>query len=827
MHVTGTFTVEPSYPPSLAPLATLAQNLRWVWDGPTQDLFATLAPQQWAATLDPLETLRTAPQDRIDALGVDEGYLARVDAAAEDLRRYLDEPRWAAGIPGGARAVAYFSMEFGVSQTLPNYSGGLGILAGDHLKAASDLGVPLVALGLMYRSGYFKQTLSADGWQQEQYPQLDPSRLPLTPVLLSDGQQLTVSVTLDRGRVLHAIVWRADVGRVPLLLLDADVDANEPDLRSVTDRLYGGDAEHRLRQEILLGIGGVRAARAYCDLTGHPGIEVFHANEGHAGFLGLERTRELMAEQDLTFDEALALARCSTVFTTHTPVPAGIDRFPADLVRRYFGDGETCVLLPTVGLERMIALGAEADPGVFNMAHMGFRLAQRANGVSRLHGEVSREMFAGLWPDLVPSEVPIGSVTNGVHRGTWAARAVRESLSDPLTVPSDVLWGVRNTQRANLVDEVRTRTRAAWRDRGAVDAELGWTERMFDPDVLTIGFARRVSTYKRLTLMLREPDRLRRLLLDPERPIQVVIAGKSHPADDGGKHLLQQLIGFIDDPAIRHRIAFLPNYSIGMAGYLYHGCDVWLNNPLRPLEACGTSGMKSALNGGLNLSVLDGWWDELYDGENGWAIPSAVGLDPSRRDDIEAAALYDLLENDVVPAFYGQRDEQGVPKQWLAKVRHTLAVTGPEVTADRMVREYTMDYYRPAAQSYRATAPHIRELAAFADRIHAAWDDVAVQDSAATVGPAGVTLTADVALGGLAVGEVRVEAVLGPLDEAGALEGTSTVQLAPARAGADGTVRYQATVSSPVGHFGFTARVLPRHELLSGPAELGLVRYAK
>ncbi|TWS18195.1 glycosyltransferase family 1 protein [Tsukamurella asaccharolytica] len=820
MHAEGTFTVEPTYPESLAPLADLARNLRWVWHGPTQDLFSTVAPEVWADTRDPLETLRCADQARVAALGVDEEFVSLVRALRADLNDYLTRPAWADALKDGAKGIAYFSMEFGVSQTLPNYSGGLGVLAGDHLKAASDLGLPLIALGLLYRQGYFQQSLSADGWQLEAYPELDPERLPLRPVTLSSGQQLVVSVPLE-GRVLSAAVWRADVGRIPLLLLDTDIEGNDPDLRGVTDRLYGGDAEHRLRQEILLGIGGVRAARAFCDLTGHPGIEVFHANEGHAGFLGLERIRELMATEELTYPQARTLARTATVFTTHTPVPAGIDRFPVDLVRRYFGDGgQMCSLLPTVPLDEVIALGAEADPGVFNMAHMGFRLAQRANGVSKLHGAVSREMFADLWPGFEPAEIPIGSVTNGVHHGTWADRLVAERATDPLSMPDDALWRLRTTLRHRLVDEVRTRTRAAWRERGAVDAELGWTDRMFDPSVLTIGFARRVSTYKRLTLMLRDPERLRALLLDPDRPVQVVIAGKSHPHDDEGKRLLQQLLHFTDDRTLRHRIAFLPNYSIGMAGYLYHGCDVWLNNPLRPLEACGTSGMKSAMNGGLNLSVLDGWWDELYDGSNGWAIPSAVGVDPGRRDDIEADALYDLLEHDVVPTFYDRRDADDAPLRWLAKVRHTLAVTAPEVAADRMVREYATDYYRPAARSARSTRPAIGELVEYIEKVRAGWDAVRVGASAATVRPEGVEIAADIALGSLEDGDVRVEAVIGGVDEAGDIVNGRSVRLH-----FDGE-RYRAVLPGQVGRFGYAVRVLPQHRLLTGPAELGLVRYA-
>ncbi|MBS4100815.1 alpha-glucan family phosphorylase [Tsukamurella paurometabola] len=821
MHAEGTFTVEPAYPESLAPLADLARNLRWVWHGPTQDLFSTVAPEVWAATRDPLAALRGADQDRVAALGSDPEFAALVRALHADLNDYLTRPAWADELKDGAKGIAYFSMEFGVSQTLPNYSGGLGVLAGDHLKAASDLGLPLIALGLLYRHGYFQQSLSADGWQLEAYPELDPGQLPLRPVTLSGGQQLVVSVPLE-GRVLSAAVWRADVGRIPLLLMDTDIENNDPDLRGVTDRLYGGDAEHRLRQEILLGIGGVRAARAFCDLTGHPGVEVFHANEGHAGFLGLERIRELMATEELTYAEAKTLARTATVFTTHTPVPAGIDRFPVDLVRRYFGDGgQMCSLLPTVPLDEVIALGAEADPGVFNMAHMGFRLAQRANGVSKLHGAVSREMFAGLWPGFEPAEVPIGSVTNGVHHGTWADRLVAERATDPLSMPDDALWRLRTVLRHRLVDEVRTRTRAAWRERGAVDAELGWTDRMFDPEVLTIGFARRVSTYKRLTLMLRDPERLRALLLDPDRPVQVVIAGKSHPHDDEGKRLLQQLLHFTDDRTLRHRIAFLPNYSIGMAGYLYHGCDVWLNNPLRPLEACGTSGMKSAMNGGLNLSVLDGWWDELYDGNNGWAIPSAVGVDPGRRDDIEADALYDLLEHDVVPAFYDRRDTDDAPPRWLAKVRHTLSSTAPEVSADRMVREYATQYYRPAARSARSTRPAIGELVEYIEKVRSGWDGVRVGETAAAVLPEGVEIAADIALGALEDGDVRVEAVIGGVDEAGEIVDGRAVRLH-----FDGE-RYRAVLPGQVGRFGYAVRVLPQHRLLTGPAELGLVRYAR
>ena len=528
---------------------------------------------------------------------------------------------------------------------LPQYSGGLGILAGDHLKSASDLGVPIIGVGLLYRHGYFTQSLSADGWQAERYPADDPNGLPLTLLRRPDGEPVKVAVTLAEGKLLTAQVWLAQVGRVPLLMLDSYVEENEPALHEVTDRLYGGGSEHRLRQELLLGIGGVRAVRAFCEITGHPEPEVFHTNEGHAGFLGLERIREYVAG-GLSFDEALELSRAGTVFTTHTPVPAGIDRFPRELIERYFASGAEDGL----PLDRVLAFGAETypggDPHVFNMAVMGMRFAGRVNGVSVLHGEVSREMFAGLWPGFDTAEVPIGSITNGVHAPTWVAREVSDlgDSADAASAEAERLWGIRRQLRARLVTETRRRLRESWQQRGASGAELTWIDDVLDENVLTIGFARRVPSYKRLTLMLNDPQRLAGLLLDPERPIQIVIAGKAHPADEGGKRLIQQMVQFTDAETVRRRIVFLPDYDMAMARYLVQGCDVWLNNPLRPLEACGTSGMKVALNGGLNLSVRDGWWDEWYDGGNGWEIPTADGVaDPDRRDELEASALYELL----------------------------------------------------------------------------------------------------------------------------------------------------------------------------------------
>ena len=852
------FTVRAHLPERLAALEQLSTNLRWSWDKPTQDLFATIDPTLWAQCgSDPVALLGAVNPARLDELVGDEGFLTRLDGLAADLCDYLTRPLWYQQHDNGVelpKSIAYFSMEFGVAKVLPNYSGGLGVLAGDHLKSASDLGVPLVAVSLYYRSGYFRQSLTADGWQMETYPSLDPQGLPLR--LLTDtitGEPVLVELNMPDSAQLRARVWVAQVGRVPLLLLDSDVPENEHDLRGVTDRLYGGDQEHRMKQEILAGVGGMRAIRAFTAHEGLPAPEVFHLNEGHAGFLGAERIRELVTDSRLDFDTALAVVRSSTVFTIHTPVPAGIDRFPLEMVQRYFDDQLEPPLLPGLPTARILELGAEADPEKFNMAHMGLRLAQRANGVSLLHGRVSRAMFSELWPGFDRSEVPIGSITNGVHAPTWAAPkwlelgrelARTDALSEPTVwqrlqqVDPGHLWRIRSQLRSLLIEDVRARLRRSWLERGAADAELAWIGTAFDPNVLTIGFARRVPTYKRLTLMLRDPDRLERLLLDEQRPIQLIVAGKSHPADDGGKALIQQVVRFADRPQVRHRIAFLPDYDMSMARLLYWGCDVWLNNPLRPLEACGTSGMKSALNGGLNLSIRDGWWDEWYDGENGWEIPSATGLtDEVRRDDLEANALYTLLEEAVAPKFY-ERDEHGVPHRWVEMVRHTLQTLGPKVLASRMVRDYVEGYYTPAARSLRQTIGGgrfwaARELAAYRRRVEEAWPKVSVTDVDSTGLPdtpllgSKLTLTATVGLGGLRPDEVAVQAVLGRVDSSDVLQDPVTVDM-PHTGSADGRKEvFSATMPLPLaGAVGYTVRVLPRHPMLAGSAELGLVTLA-
>ncbi|MFB7188500.1 alpha-glucan family phosphorylase [Streptomyces sp. NPDC056178] len=845
------FTVRPVLPDPLQPLSDLARNLRWSWHTETRELFQAVDPQvRRTAECDPVRLLGAVSAGRLAELARDQQFLHRLTEVFADLRDYLDGPRWyqeqlarGSGLPA---AVAYFSPEFGVTAALPQYSGGLGILAGDHLKAASDLGVPLIGVGLLYRHGYFRQSLSRDGWQQEHYPVLDPNELPLTLMREADGTPSRVVLTLPGGRSLHAHIWQAQVGRVPLLMLDSGVEENAPGEREVTDRLYGGGSEHRLLQEMLLGIGGVRAVRTYCRLTGHPAPEVFHTNEGHAGFLGLERIREL-SDSGMDFDSAVESVRAGTVFTTHTPVPAGIDRFDRELIARHFGDdGE----LLGVSVERILQLGMETFPGgeprLFNMAVMGLRLAQRANGVSTLHGSVSREMFAGLWPGFDAAEVPITSVTNGVHAPTWVAPEVLRLRNryggtpgrwdSAAEIPDREIWDLRRHLRGQLVAEVRERLHASWRTRGAEPAELGWIDGVLDPDVLTIGFARRVPSYKRLTLMLRDRDRLRELLLHPDRPVQIVVAGKAHPADDSGKRLVQELVRFSDDPRVRHRIVFLPDYGMAMAQKLYPGCDVWLNNPLRPLEACGTSGMKAALNGCLNLSVLDGWWDEWFEPDFGWAIPTADGLalDEDRRDDLEAGALYELIEDRVAPRFY-DRGGDGLPERWIEMVRRTVGTLGPKVLAGRMVSEYVERLYAPAARAQRALDPGTaRQLAGWKARVRAAWPRVVV-DHVEAVAPdaaggsaelgSALVVRVRIALGVLEPDDVEVQAVAGRVDAADGISDAQMFPLKPA-GGQDleGRWLYEGPLAlDRTGPYGYTVRVLPTHPLLATGTELGLV----
>ncbi|HEX4868425.1 MAG TPA: alpha-glucan family phosphorylase [Acidimicrobiales bacterium] len=841
MKALRSFTVRPSLPEQLTALEELAMNLRWSWDARTRDLFRWVDPDAWDATVhDPVRLLGVVSRARLDALAEDSGFMGFLGEVREELQRYLDGDRWFQSRGGSPlRSIAYFSPEFGIAEALPQYSGGLGVLAGDHLKAASDLGLPLTGIGLMYRHGYFRQSLSGDGWQQEVYPDLDPHAMALHPC---DGIRVEVDLA---GVPLVARVWRADVGRVPLYLLDADIEENPPEVREITDRLYGGDTEHRLRQEILLGIGGVRALDALGIDT-----QVFHTNEGHAGFLGLERIRQLVVGEGLTYHEAIEAVRGGCLFTTHTPVPAGIDRFPRELIERYFTGFATEV---GISLDELMALGhrpGDTPDERFNMAVMGLRLAGRSNAVAKLHGEVSRDMFNDLWPDVPVDETPITSVTNGVHAHTWTApemgdlftryvlpqwqEAGRDRWERLADASDDEVWRAREQGREQLVAFVRQRLRSQLTARGLSTSDVEWTDSVLDPKALTIGFARRFATYKRATLLLSQPERLKALLLSTNRPVQLVFAGKSHPADESGKELIRQITTFAADPEVRHHIAFVEDYDIAVARTLLQGADVWLNNPRRPQEACGTSGMKAALNGGLNLSILDGWWDECFDGENGWAISSAEDIeDLERRDEVEAGSLFDLLERRIVPLFY-DRFQGPVPRQWVGRVKRSLITLGPFVTATRMVGDYTEQLYEPAAaQADAMTADQrkrARELAAWKAATHAAWEGVRVEqvdidDALAEIGSQR-TVEAVVSLGALSPADVEVQLLHGPSGQGDELTSTAVETMEPV-GGEGGQVTYRGSFRCErAGRYGVTVRVVPHHADLVSPAELGRIAWA-
>ena len=842
MKALRSFTVRARLPEALAPLQELAMNLRWSWDGRTRDLFRWIDPRLWDEVRhDPVRLLGVVHHERLDALAADAAFMTFLGEVHDDLQRYLATPQWFQGRSSTAlRSVAYFSPEFGISEALPQYSGGLGVLAGDHLKAASGLGVPLVGVGLFYRQGYFRQELNADGWQQERYPVLDPHAMALK---LVEGARVGVELA---GVGLTAQVWRAEVGRVRLYLLDADVDDNDPEGRLVTDRLYGGGTEHRIRQEILLGMGGVRLLDAVGEAT-----QVFHTNEGHAGFLGLERIRRLVVDGGMNFDEALEATRAATVFTTHTPVPAGIDRFPRELMSRYFkGYADECL----IDFDRLMSLGhlpGEPADAPFNMAVMGLHLAGLANGVSQLHGEVSRTMFQGLWPNMPADELPIRSVTNGVHAPTWTSPEMDDLLSRAIVpawheadkaawarvgdVRDDELWRVREQGRERLVAFVRERLRSAAAGRGVSSSDASWCDEVLDPRALTIGFARRFASYKRATLLLSQPERLKALLLSTERPVQLVFAGKAHPADDVGKEMIRQIVQFSRDPAVRHRMAFVEDYDIAVAGVLYQGADVWLNTPRRPLEACGTSGEKAALNGALNCSVLDGWWAEMFDGENGWAISSAETYeDLTRRDQVEADSLYEILEHQVVPLFY-ERVQGPVPRRWVQRMKSSLTSLGPRVVASRMVKDYVEQIYEPLALRADALSAEdyarAKALTVWKARVMAGWSHVHVDsvESEAAVADLGGqrTVTATVAVGPLATEDLAVQLLhgtVGPNDE---ITTPTVLNMEPSDPGDEpGRFRYVGRFTcEQAGRYGYALRVVPAHPDLHGVAEMGCVAW--
>jgi len=857
MRPIRTFSVSPRLPEKLEPLRELAYNLRWSWNHGATALFRRLDSDLWLASgHNPVRMLGLIAQDRLEDAARDDSFLAHLEGVHRSLQTYLGSPaNWYRRAHATATELAaYFSAEFGLTECMPIFAGGLGVLAGDHLKSASDLGVPLVGVGLLYQQGYFQQYLNETGWQQESYEENDFHNLPLVLERAADGSPLTVPVAFP-GRTVNAQVWRAQVGRVSLYLLDANIGANSPADRAITHQLYGGDLEMRLQQELLLGIGGCRALGAL-------GIEptVFHMNEGHSAFLALERVRQLMERHQAPFALAAEAATASLVFTTHTPVPAGHDYFPAPLMERYLGE-----FARALGLQigELMALGRanpndQAEP--FCMTVLALRMAAHSNGVSRLHAETSRRMWRNLWPGVPDREIPIGHVSNGVHFCSWVSLEMDQLFErylgpnwheDPTDaeiwrrvdqIPAEELWRSHERRRERLVAFSRSRLHRQMQRLGASQAVQDAALEVLDSRALTIGFGRRFATYKRATLILSDPARLARILGDPDRPVQIIFAGKAHPKDEAGKELIRQITRLAAQPEFRRRLVFLEGYDMAVTRYLVQGSDVWLNNPRRPFEASGTSGMKAAANGVLNVSTLDGWWDEAWTDcaglpePPGWAIGRGeVYADQHYQDQVEAEALLEVLERDVLPAFY-DRGADGLPRRWIAKMKSAQRCLNPFFNTDRMVWEYTERFYLPAADRARRLAAdglgRARELADWKSRVREAWPQVRVEriESSATdhleVGGE-LQVRARIHLGQLTPGEVRVELYAGRVDAHGSfIQAAAHVMHPRAAQGESAEFEVSGVPCLASGLQGYTVRVLPQHPDAQSSFLPGLIVWA-
>lgn len=844
------FHVLPALPEALKPLRELAFNLWWTWEPDAAELFRQMDRDLWEqVNHNPVLLLARVRQERLDRLSRDPAYLAFMERVMSGYRAYMAAETWYSKQYGSRNlgTFAYFSAEFGLHECLPIYSGGLGVLAGDHLKSASDLGLPLVGIGLLYRQGFFHQYLTNDGYQFEDYPDLDFGILPITPLRDERGLPMQISVEMDKHTV-SAQVWKIQVGRVPLYALDANIAENRAEDREITARLYGGDQEMRIRQEILLGIGGMRALNAL-------GIEpsVCHMNEGHSAFLSLERIRLRMAHDNMTFDEAREVVAAANVFTTHTPVPAGIDTFPPTLVEKYLSD--YCRSL-NLSVKDLLALSRmnPADPQEpFCMPVLALRLVLRSNGVSQMHGEVSREIFCRVWPGVPLSEVPITAITNGVHVQSWLSVEISHLFNrylgpqwaaDPVdqaiwkgvdAIPDAELWRSHERLRERLVVDARRRLKQQLRSRGAPPAEVELADEVLDPEALTIGFARRFAPYKRASLILRDPDRLLKLLEDQDRPVQFIFAGKAHPKDEGGKELLKKLVQFTKNPRVRHRMVFLEDYDMSVARSLVQGVDVWLNTPRKRQEASGTSGMKGPPNGVINASVLDGWWPEAFDGSNGWVIgDSRIYNNDDYQDFFESESLYELLEKEIIPTFY-DRGPDKLPRRWIARMKASMRTVSPVFNTNRMVREYTERMYLSAAAEWQELRQEgfasARTTAAWRTRLRERWHDLRIESVSAelpreiVVGQS-LPVVAEVYLGSISPDDIAVELYYGLVSARGQITEAQAVPMKPASGNGDGRYKYVGDIPcSYSGQHGYAVRILPAHKNPIARYSLGLVRW--
>ncbi len=844
------YNVIPTLPAVLEPLREMTFNLWWTWEPSARRLFRHLDPDLWNRTNhNPVRMLQLSRQARLEELAQDKSFLRELKEVHDAFRNYLARQDTYGKTGAGAaikRPVAYFSAEFGFHEAIPNYSGGLGILAGDHCKSASDLDLNFVAVGLLYRHGYFRQEIDKDGAQHAVSLNQNFHHLPIREVQ-RDGAGLLISVRI-LDREVFAKVWQLPVGRIDLFLLDTDIPENNAEDRLITAELYGGDQEMRMRQEIVLGIGGVKALKAL-------GIdpEVFHMNEGHSAFLALERIRRKVVEKKLEFYSALQIVASANIFTTHTPVPAGNDSFPREMMREYFGDFAKELGIP---FDELFSFGQtrvdRSDP--FSMTILALRMSRHSNGVSKLHGEVSRSLWRDVWNGVPVHEVPITSVTNGIHTKTWMAPEFsalyrkylgewEEHITEPdfwrgvIDIPDAQLWETHQQLKHRLVEFVRERVRIRRERIGDSPEAIRNVNRILDPEVLTIGFARRFATYKRGALLFSDKERLKRLLNDTTRPVQFIFAGKAHPRDEGGRALIQEVYRFSREAGFENRVVFLEDYDSYIARRLVQGVDLWLNNPLRPMEASGTSGMKCAPNGGINLSVLDGWWHEGFNGNNGWAIAAEISDGTVEfQSAVDANSLYQLLENQIIPLYYAKPDGK-LPLAWLQLMRESIRSVTPVFNTHRMVKEYTERLYIPAARSHENFAQNgcepATQLSQWKARMRKDWPQVRIHDVQVgnkdrqniLVGES-LQVSAHVYLGDVDPNHVRVEAYHGEADNGGIKNPSVSVLNASGRNG-DGSYLYQGSVpASESGAYGFSVRVVPTHPHLMQSHELRLIAWS-
>ena len=853
MYLFNRITVNPQLPKRIEKLSKIANNLWWSWNTEFLRLFQRIDRDLWEnSNKNPIKFLKHVSQERLEDVAKDINFLKEYDKIVEDFEGYINSKNtWFNKMYPEEKEdlIAYFSAEYGLDQTIPIYSGGLGILSGDHLKSASDLGIPLVAVGLLYKNGYFNQKIDGNGNQQTEYNDIDLYDLPINPVKDEDGNDLIIFVKFPKRR-LYLKVWNIKVGRVTLYLLDSDIDKNNPEDRDVTLRLYGGDQEMRIRQEIVLGQAGVELLTKYLKLK----PTVYHMNEGHSAFLTLELMKNIIKEKQVSFDIAKDITSSKTVFTTHTPVPAGNDIFPLDLVEKYFKD-----FWPRLGLSReeflMLGMkpGKELDKG-FNMGILALKIAGKKNGVSKLHGAVSRELFGEIWPEIAANEAPIGYVTNGIHTCSWLAPRMKELFNKYLipywqdnmhkdqiwekirNVPDDKIWSIHNDRKMKLLRLVKENTYERLRRSGYSYEDINEIISKLNPNALTIGFARRFATYKRATLIFKDLERITEIINNSERPVQLIFAGKAHPADKEGQDLIKYIHQVSMMPQFKGKIFLLENYNIAMSRYLVSGVDVWLNNPRRPMEASGTSGQKASVNGVINFSVLDGWWAEGYNQNNGWTIGSNKEYDSyEAQDQADSQSLYKTLEEKIIPTFYN-KDKNGMPTKWIELMKNSIISTGGKYSTSRMLVDYTKDYYMPLCKltkKYYQDIDNVAEFNTWKKDLYTNWKDVKIKQTEEDLD--NITIDAgnkievgcEVEIPNIDINNITVQVYYGKILENGIVEDISITPMELTDKD-EAAKKYYYTAKIELttgGNYGYTFRVMPKHEMILEPANLDLIKW--